>query len=340
MQVKLFSYQPSLKDLFLSGDPSGLCRKDNRPSMLLIQSKGCPVVQRHDQKPCMSTKKPWLPAKKWFHQRYWCCRLSCKNMVIYSVMPTASSDSLFWSVSTKVSPGWPASEEYKKISPVFEEDVYEAISMKNVSASASRPSGAPAMKPCRKSLISTAVILKKLICRLFNNASASCGMQPFKSRVFQLPTTQFQNTRLILFLPVTLHPIWFNPSIKSSTARCCCLRQQIPSVQMTLLLCIQVNQMIIPIKEFSQCDSVSFTYILNGCQWWTSPLDASYIRQCRRRKIRLFCRRYTVHPLLLILLPDTPHNIKIHLVCLLLSFCLHIISQFTTNGRFFRQTTF
>ena len=51
-------------------------------------------------------------------------------------------------------------EEYKKISPVFEEDVYEAISMKTC-VSLRQTIGARAMKPCRKSLISTAVIWKK-----------------------------------------------------------------------------------------------------------------------------------------------------------------------------------
>ena len=51
-------------------------------------------------------------------------------------------------------------EEYKKISPVFEDDVYE-YQHEDLCPACVRPSVLQAMKPCRKSLISTAVILKK-----------------------------------------------------------------------------------------------------------------------------------------------------------------------------------
>ena len=162
-------------------------------------------------------------------------------------------------------------------------------------------------------------------------------MQPFKAVYFNFQPQfrihglfcSFRNTSSNLIQ--SIYKEFYSPLLL--------LRQQIPSVQMTLLLCIQVNQIILSIKEFSQCDSVSFSYILNGCQWWTSP-SMHHIRQCRRRKIRLFCQAIHCPSPLLILLPDTPYNIKIHLVCLLpiILFTHHITIY--DKWTIFRQTTF
>ena len=112
-------------------------------------------------------------------------------------------------------------------------------------------------------------------------------MQPFKAVYFNFQLQfrihglfcSFRNTSSNLIQ--SIYKKFYSPLLL--------LRQQIPSVQMTLLLCIQVNQIILPIKEFSQCDS-----------FLIRPTISRFILSASS-----------------------------------LSFCLHIISQFTTNGRFF-----
>lgn len=163
-------------------------------------------------------------------------------------------------------------------------------------------------------------------------------MQPFKAVYFNFQLQfrihglfcSFRNTSSNLIQ--SIYKKFYSPLLL--------LRQQIPSVQMTLLLCIQVNQIILPIKEFSQGDSVS----LHIHSQWLSMMDKfprmHIFVNVEGERFASFARRYTVHPRFSFSFLIRPTISRFILSASSLSFLFTHHITIYDKWTIFRQTTF